>query len=397
MIGGLLALACNEGGRNRGDAQPDASAAAHRGDAARSDAGARPPDAAPTVDGALASADAGGGPADGRHRRLAVSATHACAIREAGLYCWGGNSLGELGDGTMTDSAVPVRALAVGDDVVEVAAHSGRTCVRRSTGQVACWGNNDRGQLGDGTRNNALAAVPALGIDDVVRIELDESSTCVVHGPDRGVSCWGESPAASPESGSLVPRRIAGVAGVEDLRGGSSSSYCALDSEGSVLCWRIEEGQWTVPETIAALSGSRAIAMPQADYVCAVVQTGGVVCQGIEGGLTVNLPSSQGTVALEAGSGGLVLCGVDVASRWKCWNVPSFVLAAMGDPNVAGQFAFEVTSDQPIEELAIAGFSLCVLRADRTVACLDPDSNTTLEMLAQGRFMLSSVVAGLPE
>jgi hypothetical protein len=139
---GVVALLALAGGC--GDEQPTASA----------------PDAAV--------AGAGGG-ASARPievvRTLALSPSHYCARQQAGLFCWGANFLGQLGDGTAMDSDVPIAASMAGADIVDVALASGRTCVRRSTGEVACWGANGSGQIGDGTRDDAPAAVAALGID----------------------------------------------------------------------------------------------------------------------------------------------------------------------------------------------------------------------------------------
>src|SRR5689334_9203759 len=67
--------------------------------------------------------DAGRDAADDEPSRagdlLAVSPTHACALRQTGMYCWGLNFLGQLGDGSSDDSEVPVAADVDRDTVVE--------------------------------------------------------------------------------------------------------------------------------------------------------------------------------------------------------------------------------------------------------------------------------------
>jgi hypothetical protein len=330
-------------------------------------------------------------------QHLVTSATHSCAIRDDGLYCWGRNASGELGDGSTTDSSAAVRAHVAGDDVVEVGAHSSRTCVRRKSGEVACWGANSQGQIGDGTRTAAMTATAAQGITDARQLAVDDNSTCAVHGAERAVSCWGESSLLKPDNGSLVPTRIAGLDGIKQLRVGAFASYCALDDAGDVRCFRIEEGRWSAPKK-AELPKVTAIAMPHADYVCGLPESGGILCQSVVDATRVELPDSAGARALEAGSGGLVLCASYPELPWRCWNLPSFTLPMMGVADVAGMFPFQVHSDVPARELAIAGFRVCVLRADDTVACVDSaaEAEQAASLIAEMRITLKVPVSGLP-
>jgi alpha-tubulin suppressor-like RCC1 family protein len=71
-------------------------------------------------------------------------------------YDWGYNASGQLGNGSTTDSDVPVRASLPGA-VRQVfqggsGPKNGQTVVILTNGSVWAWGDNDRGQLGDGTR-----------------------------------------------------------------------------------------------------------------------------------------------------------------------------------------------------------------------------------------------------
>jgi len=334
---------------------------------------------------------------NGSVRQLATSSTHSCAIRGDGLYCWGRNASGELGDGTTTDSDSAVRALVAGDDVVEVGTHTSRTCVRRKNGEVACWGANGHGQIGDGTRTAATTATTAQGITDAHQLAVDDNSTCAVHGAEREVSCWGESSMLKPDNGSLLPTKIPGMLGVQQLRVGAFASYCALDEASEVQCFRIEDGRWSTPKVVD-LPKVKTIAMPHPDYVCGNPESGGILCRSVVDSTRVELPDSAGALALEAGSGGLVLCASYPEQAWRCWNLPSFTLPMMGVADVAGQFPFQVYSDVPMKELAIAGFRVCVLRKDDSVACVDSaaEAEQAASLIAEMRIKLTVPVVGLP-
>jgi alpha-tubulin suppressor-like RCC1 family protein/uncharacterized protein YjdB len=71
------------------------------------------------------------------------------------VYCWGYNHKGQIGNGTTTDTNVPVE-IAQGLDIRQIKAGYKRSCGQTSTGLVYCWGANDEGQVGDGTTTDRL-------------------------------------------------------------------------------------------------------------------------------------------------------------------------------------------------------------------------------------------------
>ena len=85
----------------------------------------------------------------------AVSAgdSHTCGLATGGAaYCWGENSFGsgQLGDGTFSSSPVPVLVQG-GLTFATLSAGADHTCGVTTSGAVYCWGNNNSGQLGDGS------------------------------------------------------------------------------------------------------------------------------------------------------------------------------------------------------------------------------------------------------
>ena len=104
---------------------------------------------------------------------IAAGASHACAISgtnstpAAGkLYCWGDNQYGQLGDGTTTNRSTPTlvadNGAFVNADVQGVIAGDNHTCAITTISSVKrlfCWGRNNKGQLGDGTINNSSVPI----------------------------------------------------------------------------------------------------------------------------------------------------------------------------------------------------------------------------------------------
>ena len=109
-------------------------------------------------------------------QQLSVGAHHVCAVSgmtstpAAGkLYCWGDNQYGQLGDGTTTDRNVPTLVADNGQfvnaDIQGVIAGDNHTCAVTSISGVKrmfCWGLNNKGQLGNGnTSNSSLPIAPS--------------------------------------------------------------------------------------------------------------------------------------------------------------------------------------------------------------------------------------------
>ena len=97
--------------------------------------------------------------------RVAAGSRHTLAvIKDGTVLAWGNNVFGELGDGTRTSSATPVRVAGLNSIVVEVAGGDSHSMALKGDGTVWAWGNNFYGELGDGTAYPRLLPVRAQGL-----------------------------------------------------------------------------------------------------------------------------------------------------------------------------------------------------------------------------------------
>lgn len=95
-------------------------------------------------------------------RVLRVGLNHACAIGDE-LWCWGSNASAQLGDRTDDPRSMPVLVSAVDpSDVVDVTLGWDHTCALLTDGSVRCWGNGERGELGNGAAMDSLSAVRVI-------------------------------------------------------------------------------------------------------------------------------------------------------------------------------------------------------------------------------------------
>jgi alpha-tubulin suppressor-like RCC1 family protein len=264
---------------------------------------------------------------------------HTCALTTSGsIKCWGHNGIGELGDGTTTNRTTPVDMSALPSGVSAIAAGYYHTCGLTTSGGVKCWGDNEHGQLGDGTTTNRITPVDVSGLTSGMRaIAAGYGHTCAVT-TSNGIKCWGWNSSGQLGDGTqtdrTTPVNVSGLtSGVSAIAAGVSHT-CALTTSGGVKCWgfscyaNINDGP--TPVDVSGLtSGVLAIAAGD-NHTCAMTTTGGVKCRGdnsdgqLGDGTTtdrttpVDVSGLSGVSAVAAGS--YHTCALTTSGGVKCWG-----------------------------------------------------------------------------
>jgi alpha-tubulin suppressor-like RCC1 family protein len=107
------------------------------------------------------------------------------ALQASGaIQCWGLNTFGELGDGTLVERLSPVavrglppRAVALDIDGEGQDAHA---CAVLDDHSLWCWGSNNHGELGDGTNTSRVTPAPVPGLNNVIGYGAGHALSCAL-------------------------------------------------------------------------------------------------------------------------------------------------------------------------------------------------------------------------
>ena len=263
---------------------------------------------------------------------------HTCALdTNGGVYCWGLNDLGQLGDGTNSQRNIAVGVLGLESGVISIAAGAKHTCALVDSGVVKCWGDNCEGQLGNGTTQNSSIPVNVLNLSD----------------------------------------------SIQQLSAGAVFS-CGLVKDGSAFCWGNGQNErfgkknverYQTPIKLENLK-EPLVAIAAGDYhLCGRTTSNGAICWGAlssefsfdpHNPLVVNgIP--EGIVQLVAGSG--FTCSLTTNDNVKCWGDNYF--GQLGNGTYLGSLDADIAMNLTADVLRIGAGSVhaCALLFDGDLLC----------------------------
>jgi hypothetical protein len=237
-----------------------------------------------------------------RYKQVRAGYSHTCAITRANeAFCWGENSQGQLGDGTLTWRPAPRRVLgglawrALGGGGVH-------TCGVTQADQVYCWGLNNHGQLGIGNISPRLKPVPVSGGRQFRQVEAGGYHTCAVT-TSSVAYCWGLNFMGALGDGTtterLTPGAVAGQRRFDHVSAGDLHT-CGVTLAGRGFCWGRNEyghlGDGTLANRLTPVQPGGGLELRQISaglfHTCGVTTDDRAYCWGSGGllgdGTTIN-------------------------------------------------------------------------------------------------------------
>ncbi|HEY7144991.1 MAG TPA: PASTA domain-containing protein [Streptosporangiaceae bacterium] len=178
----------------------------------------------------------------GAARIAAGGADGAAVLSDGRLAMWGQNAFATIGDGTTATRPSPVVVPGL-TGIVQAAPGIDHTLALDSGGTVWSWGSNVYGQLGNGTTNSATGSnptpVPVPGLTAVVQVANGSQYSLALRS-DGTVWAWGENTSGQLGDGTIADQdragQVPGLTGITRIAAGGSTSY-AVGAGGTLYAW----------------------------------------------------------------------------------------------------------------------------------------------------------------
>ncbi|MFA5333722.1 MAG: hypothetical protein WC376_04475 [Candidatus Nanoarchaeia archaeon] len=272
---------------------------------------------------------------------ISIGDSHACAIKtDNSVVCWGSNEYGQLGN-ELTRSNVPVSITKEYDSSTvdgrnynfsSISAGGKHTCGILTNGSAVCWGNNEYGQLGNGSIGGYSNSLKFVGNNFSI-ISAGDSHTCGILTNGSAV-CWGLGQwgklGNNNDISSGTPVFVSGNYNFSSISIGTAFS-CGILNTSKAMCWGANNQGGAISYPIA-VSGNYNFSMINvgAWHACGILTNGSVVCWGENGnGELGNGLSQDSSVPVfvygdykfsSISAGASFSCGILTSGTSLCWG-----------------------------------------------------------------------------
>jgi alpha-tubulin suppressor-like RCC1 family protein len=306
--------------------------------------------------------------------QISAGYEHSCALlSDNSVWCWGRNSFGELGISNTTNrSTIPVKvqfAAGTSASVKAIAAGTYHSCAVFSDETAQCWGDNEFGELGDGTTTStsvpvtvmASATTPQLRLSGIQSISTGGKFTCAVVSDSTSTSgniakCWGYGSSGQLGTGcsgckASYPSTVVTntttntlLRGVSSVSAGSSHA-CAVLTGGATYCWgsnvngrlgngsttdsnlpqQVYDGASTMVATDVSAGGFSTCALVNSSVRCWGYNYYGQLGSGSNNlqetnSVSVTLPDNSNNSVIQISTGDKHACAVAQSGDIYCWG-----------------------------------------------------------------------------
>ena len=335
-----------------------------------------------------------------------TGAVHTCGILENGsAMCWGRDTYGQLGDGGESTSNIrPNTYVDIPNDVTVSQIFTGpyRTCAILSNDVTNCWGFNEDGQSGDESTNTYKSPTNAVKFPEgrvAESMGMGHKHTCAILDNDQ-LACWGTDLHGALGNGDsnsedqYLPVIISTPADRTTVKVEAGVSHtCILMDDGGIMCWgRDNAGQLgngeSSPTTYAPESD---VILPEGriatdisvgnEHSCAILDNKSVVCWGMNnyGQLGDNSSTNakiptfphlpNGSTATKISSGSQHTCATIENGSLYCWGHNKNSRLGLGTSGGVHKIPMFVTTDQSIAEISASAEHTCVLSENGSISC----------------------------
>ena len=176
--------------------------------------------------------------------KISAGQRHALALTSQGhVWAWGENNIGQLGDGSVgAPRSKPVQVAGL-NGVVDIAAGSKFSLALDRYGIVWAWGTDDDGELGNDVAKTSSPVPVQVALDGPGKSLAAGADHAVVAMADGTVRSWGSNALGQLGIGdatvarSTTPVQVPGLVGTTTVGAGAANSFAVHGSTSTLSGW----------------------------------------------------------------------------------------------------------------------------------------------------------------